>query len=116
MTLGALAKRLDLRVVCDAGGLDREVTGGYLGDLLSDVIGNSRAGDLWVTIQAHENAVAVATLRDLAGIVIVGGREPDEQTMARAKEEGVTVMVTPRRAFAVARGMVEAGVAGRSEP
>ncbi|MCK7477074.1 MAG: PHP domain-containing protein [Candidatus Moduliflexus flocculans] len=76
MTLGDLVSGLDLRVFTPGPGLDRPVLGGYAGDLLSDVIGHGRKGDLWLTIQVHPNVVAVAVLKDLAAIVLVNGREP----------------------------------------
>ncbi len=114
MKLNALVESLGLTVCAGAGDLDREVSGGYAGDLLSDVIANSNAGDLWVTLQGHENAVAVATLRDLAGIVLIGGREPDAKTLERAELEGVVILVSNERAFEVVARMAEAGVPRRA--
>ena len=56
--------------------MERTVEGGYVSDLLSDVIAGAQEGDLWVDLQIHQNIVAVAVLKDLAGILIVGGRNP----------------------------------------
>ena len=74
MELTDLVTTLDLEIKCARGFLGNTVTGGYVSDLLSDVIANSRQGDLWVTLQIHLNIVAVASLKEIAGIVIVGGR------------------------------------------
>jgi len=56
---------------------------------------HAKAGELWITLQVHVNIVAVASLNDLAGIIIVNGREPEEATLRKAREEGVLLMVTP---------------------
>jgi serine kinase of HPr protein (carbohydrate metabolism regulator) len=82
--------------------LDREVSGGYVGDLLSDVIANGEAGSLWITMQVHSNIVAVAVLKELAGIIIVQGREPAEETLVRATEEKIPVLVSQGTAFEMA--------------
>jgi len=102
MTLRAIAKTVGLTVRCGEAFLDREVTGGYAGDLLSDVIANSRAGSLWITMQVHVNIIAVAVLKELAGIVLVQGREPAEETLKKAVEEHIPILVSPFPAFETA--------------
>ena len=102
MTLSEAVKALDLKVRCGESYLDREVTGGYAGDLLSDVIANSRAGSLWITMQVHVNIVAVAVLKELAGIVVVQGREPADETLKKAAEEHIPILVSPLPAFETA--------------
>lgn len=113
MTLQSIVERLGLKVYVGAERLDREVTGGYAGDLLSDVMANSSAGDIWVTLQAHENTVAVASLRDLAGIVLVGGRQPDQEAVRRAGDQGIPMLGSPQRTFEVVGLLIEAGVPQR---
>jgi predicted transcriptional regulator len=114
MTLRDIAQRMDLEVRAGADRLDREVTGGYVSDLLSDVMAHSEAGDVWVTLQIHENTVAVASLRELAGVILVGGREPEEETVRRANAEGVPILVTPLRSYEVVAGLIGAGVKGKA--
>jgi len=99
MTLNEVVEQLRLHVRCGGPRLQEEVTGGYAGDLLSDVMAHSKPGDLWVTLQVHANIVAVAVLKDLAGIVIVQGREPAEETLTRAAQENVPLLVSDLQAF-----------------
>lgn len=99
MTLKDVVKRLHLTVRTGQDRLDQVVTGGYASDLLSDVIANSKAGSVWVTMHTHENIVAVAVLKDLAGIIIVQGRQPAPETMLKATKENVVVMVSDLPAF-----------------
>ena len=75
MTVREIAEKLNLKVFSGAGGLDREVTGGYVSDLLSDVMGFARDGEVWVTLQTHKNVMAIASLKELAAVVIVKGFE-----------------------------------------
>jgi len=54
--------------------------GGYVGDLLSDVMANSHEGDIWITRQIHQNTVAVASLKEHAAVIFVNGSEPTAET------------------------------------
>jgi hypothetical protein len=102
MKLMDLVKELSLKVETYNEGLRRDVTGGYVSDLLSDVIANSEKNNIWITLQTHPNIVAVATLKGLAGIIIVGKRQPQEETLQKAEAEKITIMTTPMPAFEVA--------------
>ncbi len=99
MKLADLATQLDLKVFTSKGKLDRPVAGGYAGDLLSDVMAHAGKDTLWVTIQVHPNIVAVAVLKELAGIVLVNGREPAAETIERAEREGLPIFGVPAAAF-----------------
>jgi hypothetical protein len=97
--LADLVSALDLDVRSARGKLGNEVAGGYASDLLSDVIAHGRQGDVWITLQVHQNVVAVASMKDLAGIVLVGGREPEEDTLRKAESEGIPIAVSNLSAF-----------------
>ena len=101
MKLNEIIEKLQLKVLTGHDKLDVEVTGGYTSDLLSDVIANSKEGNLWITLQIHQNIIAVAKLKDLAGIIIVNKREPDEDTIGKAKEENVPLFCSEEFAFEI---------------
>jgi predicted transcriptional regulator len=101
---------LNMEVAAGAKGLDREVAGGYCGDLLSDVMANSTMGGVWLTIQSHQNIVAVGVLRELAAIILVNGRRPDEDTKNKADEEGIPLLLSPLTAFRLAGRLYEVGI------
>lgn len=94
MTVKELAKKMDLRIFEPGNNLDRQLKGGYASDLLSDVMGNARQDEAWITLQNHLNIVAVASLKDLAAIILVHGQEPAEDVLMRAREEGITLLGT----------------------
>ncbi len=101
MRLADVVQRLELKVLVGSDLLDRKVSGGYAGDLLSDVMANSAAGQLWITIQSHVNIVAVGVLRELAGIILSQDRLPDEATLVRAEQEKVPLIQSSRSTFEV---------------
>lgn len=115
MKVRDIQSAFDLELAAGGGGLDRDVTGGYCGDLLSDVIANSRKGDLWITIQSHQNILAVATLKELSAIVLVNGHRPDDETRAKAEEEGIPVLLTPMSSYQLAGGLYGADIRQREE-
>lgn len=113
MKLADLVNDFQLAVKAAPERLDREVKGGYASDLLSDVMANSREGDIWVTIQAHPNIVAVATLRDLAGVILANGRQPDADTLQRAEEEGIPILCTSMPTFEIVGRLYRMGLYGQ---
>jgi hypothetical protein len=110
MKLKDVIKGLDLTIRCGEGPLETAVSGAYAGDLLSDVIANSKPGNVWITMQLHVNIVAVAVLKGLSAIIIVQGREPAADTLRKAAEEHVTILVSKRPAFETAGKLYAQGV------
>jgi predicted transcriptional regulator len=110
MTLGDIIEALALEVRAGSDQMDRVVEGGYVSDLLSDVIAGAKEGDIWITLQLHQNIVAVAFLNNLAGIVIVGGREPEPETLEKAEEQGVPIMVSGLPAYEVVGRLYQMGI------
>jgi len=99
MKLKDLIENLSLEVKTPDADLNREVTGGYVSDLLSDVLGNAHEGFIWITLQVHLNVVAVASLKGLSGIILVNNRTPGEDTLKKASAEKIPIMTTPLPTF-----------------
>jgi len=112
MKLSQIIDKLQLQIRTGANRLDVDVTRGYASDLMSDVMANGNEGDLWVTLQVHQNIVAVAVMRSLAGIVLVNGREPDDETMRKAKAEEVPIMISTMPTFELVGRLFELGISG----
>ena len=100
MTVKEIIEKLDLQCLNEVN-LDAEITGAYASDLLSDVMGNARSGQLWITMQTHMNVTAIAALKDLPAVIIVRGGEPDADMLEHAGEEGICILVSREPAFQV---------------
>ncbi|MFA8299911.1 MAG: DRTGG domain-containing protein [Hyphomicrobiales bacterium] len=94
MKISELAEKLNLTVLGGHDGLDREIEGAYVSDLLSDVMGHARAGELWITLQTHKNVSAIASLKDLCGIILVKNFKPDEDMLEKCNEDDIPVLQT----------------------
>lgn len=101
MKVRELAEQLKLKVVSGESGLDNEITGGYTSDLLSDVIGNAEQGNIWITLQTHKNVMAIASLKDLAAVLVVNNNQPEPDMIAQSNEENIPVLSTSEPAFAI---------------
>ena len=102
MNLSDVVETLSLEVMTGKDRLQNNITGVYVSDLLSDVMGHSKEGNIWITLQTHLNIVAVAGLKNLSGIIIVGNRKLPEDVLQKAETEKTLLMTTPMQAFEVA--------------
>lgn len=110
MTLGELIKLLGLEHL--AGDVDgsRTVSGAYTGDLLSDVMANSKKDNVWVTLQTHANIIAVASLKELAAVLIVQGKKIDNDTAEKANQEKIPVLSSALNSFQLSGKLYENGI------
>ena len=115
MKLTELVEQLGLSVRSAQGRLECEVTGGYASDLMSDVIAHGREGNVWITLQIHQNIVAVAVMNDLAGIILVNNREPEKETVEKAEAEGVPIMVSELPTFELVGRLYGMGITGTGQ-
>lgn len=78
---------------------EREVSGGYVGDLLSWVMGRAQAGSVWLTIMSNQNVAAVALMAEVACVVLTEGVEPDEALLQRAGQQKINLLGTKLSTF-----------------
>ena len=110
MIVNDVVRTLNLQVVAGAGTLNREITGGYSADLLSCVMARAKAGNVWVTLQAHPNVLAVAVLLELAGVIISEGAPIPDEVKAKADAEGLALLATPHTTFWVVSELARLGI------
>jgi len=115
MKLIELVDKLNLSVRSAKGNLQRQITGGYASDLLSDVLANSEDGNIWITLQIHQNIIGVASMKELAGIILVNGREPEQETLEKAQAENIPVMVSDLPTFELVGKLYNLGVGAMRE-
>ena len=106
MTVNQLITHLNPQVLSLPEG-DKTVRGCYTGDLLSWVMGRAESGDAWITIMSNINIVAVASLADVACIILAEGVVPDENVCATALQKGINIYTSEKTAYQLAASLVE---------
>jgi hypothetical protein len=108
MKLQQIADKLELEKLTPV--FDKEVTGVYISDMVSDVIANAKAGNLLVTVQVHANALAAANLVDVCGIVVAQGKRPADDVIRMAVKAEISIFATALSRWQVATKLYEAGL------
>lgn len=110
MKLMDIVDTLGLTVSAGRRGLDADVTGGYTSDLLSCAMAGAANGNLWVTLQGHLNVVAVASLNELAGVIVTEGKPVFPEALSKAEDEGIPILTTTLTTYEVVGRLWELGV------
>jgi hypothetical protein len=100
VTIREAAAALNARIIQDIFE-DSELAGAYTSDLLSDVIANAKDGGALITIQAHKNTVAVASLVNISCVIVCNSRPVPEDMIEAARDEGIAVLLTGENQYAV---------------
>ncbi len=112
MTVREMLGPLELEIKAASDHLDTEVTGGYSGDLISAAMANANQDNVWVTWHVHPNIVAAAVITKLAAIIIVSGRQPQDDTIQKAEQEGIPILVSKLPAFEIIGKLYGMGIPG----
>ena len=102
MTVSEMIEKLELTIFNGKDGLAKEIKGGYVSDLLSDVMGNAGEDEVWITLQTHNNVSAIASLKELAAVIIVKGLIPEENTIKHCEAEKIPLLGTSLETFEIA--------------
>ncbi len=104
MTVRKFAEKIGLQTAVEAD-LDREITGGYCGDLLSWVMSRAQSGDCWFTVMGNINAVAVSVLADCACIVLCENAPLDDAAKLKAQQQDVNILLSEQNAYTLSAAL-----------
>jgi hypothetical protein len=109
MTLETLLQRTGWTLVqpCDS---NPTITGVFIGDLLSYVMGNGESGQVWITMQSHPNVIAVAALKEFAAVILIDDILLDPQAAEHAQANGIPIVRSPMDAYASAKVLMQLGL------
>ena len=111
MKLQTIITQIQLEVLTESRDFSAiHVESGYCSDMLSCVMTGAKHGSLWVTLLAHSNIVAVASLLEIPAIIITESAQPDPDTLARANERGIVFLSSPKQTYEIAGLLWEAGL------
>jgi predicted transcriptional regulator len=105
-----ITQSLNLKIVAGHAALDKKITGGYCADMLSCVMAGAKRENVWVTLQAHSNIIAVATLLELAAVIVTEGAPIANDVIAKANEENIALLSTPHTTFWVVGELTKLGI------
>ncbi len=100
MTIREAAEKLHAEIIQDEFE-DTVLSGAYTSDLLSDVMAHAKDGGALITIQAHKNTAAVATLVNISVIIICNNRPIPDDMIEAAREEGIAILRTSENQYTV---------------
>lgn len=110
MNVSELKEKLGCKLFCGEKGEENELSGCYIGDLLSLAMSRVQKGNVWITIQSNINIAAVATLTEAGCIIICDGFEPDENTARKADSENIPILVSDLSAYEIAVKLAGIGI------
>jgi predicted transcriptional regulator len=102
MTVSEISEKLNLKVLSGNDGCNKNVDGAYVSDLLSDVMGNATEGQIWITLQTHKNIMAIASLKELAAVILVKGLLPAKDCELQSNVEHIPILSTDLETFEIA--------------
>lgn len=101
MTVNELVAKHKLKVL-SMPDPDRTVTGCYIGDLLSWVMGKAQTDNAWITIMSNINIAAVAALSDVSLVILAEDVMPDENVIQTAEAKNVNIVCSSAPAYETA--------------
>jgi bifunctional DNase/RNase len=76
-----------------------EISAAFTSDLLSDVMANAAENSVLITIQAHQNTVAVASLVGIRAILACSARAIPADMLAAARAQQIAIFRTSLNQF-----------------
>lgn len=113
MQLNEVMKALNLEQVTSCADLSKEVTGGYVSDLLSNVMGQAQPGMIWITMQGHKNIAAVGSLIGMAAVIVAGDSKVEEEAVKKGSENSLPIFKTALSSYEVAGKLFALGVTNK---
>lgn len=107
MTIEAIKNGICAECYSDEVSMCQEVKGVFVGDVLSLAMAHAKEGQIWITVQGHLNAVAVAVLIGMPAILLVQGVKPSEAMRVKAKEEGIVLLGSEQSAYEVIKSLAK---------
>jgi serine kinase of HPr protein (carbohydrate metabolism regulator) len=89
---------------------EREITGVFVSDMISDVMAGAKSGNLWLTIQTHKSIVSAANLVDSSAIIISGGKQVPKETTDLASKYMIAVLLSDLTTFELVGKLYKLGL------
>lgn len=115
MKISEIQKLLDARVLCCEDKLDKEVYSAFGCDLMSDVLAYVTDQAVLLTGLVNPQVIRTALMLDMVCIVFVRSKEPNEEMIELAKENGIVMMSTNKTLYTTCGLLYTGGLVGTAE-
>lgn len=112
MELNEIAKVLDGEVLAGHEHLGFDIQYCYGCDLMSDVLAYVKNNVLLLTGLVHQQVIRTADMLDLKAIIFVRGKEPSEEMIEMANENGMVLIATKHSLYTACGLLFKNGLQG----
>ena len=102
---------LEGEIICE-GDLNQEIKTACGSDMMSDVLAFVKDQSVLLTGLVNPQVVRTAEMMDMACIVFVGGKVPDDSIIRLAEQRGITLLKTRFRMFTACGRLYANGLSG----
>ena len=112
MKISEISELLEAKVLCCEELLDHEVHSACGSDMMSDVLAYVKNQAVLLTGLVNPQVVRTAEMMDMACIVFVRGKVPDDSIIRLAESRDITLMKTRYRMFTACGLLYSNGLSG----
>ena len=110
MKISEIGTLLDAKLLSGEECLENEVASACCSDMMSDVLAYVKDQGLLITGLINPQVIRTANMMDMICVVFARGKTPTEEMISLAKECGIAVMATEKRAFEACGILYSAGL------
>lgn len=110
MNIAEIIKIVDGTLLNPSANTSRVVRGGCGADLMSDVLASIQPEAVLLTGLCNPQVVRTAQMADVAAIVLVRGKVPQQETVDLAEREQIALISTPYGMFELCGRLYAAGL------
>ena len=114
MTIGTIAELLDAKILC-AEDTEARVDSACGSDMMSDVLAYVKDQAVLLTGLINTQVVRTAQMMDMVCVVFVRNKQPTEEMVALAKEQGIVLMTTSKRMYEACGILYSGGLRPKGE-
>ena len=115
MKIREIKDLLDATLLAGEDSLDHEVASACCSDMMSDVLAYVKDQGVLITGLVNSQVIRTANMMDMVCIVFARGKVPTEEMIGLARECGIVVMCTKKRAFEASGILYLAGLSRNIE-
>ena len=115
MKIKEIQDLLKAELLCGADSLDGDVYSACCSDMMSDVLAYVKDQGVLITGLVNPQVIRTANMMDMVCVVFARSKTPTNEMIELARESGIAVMCTVKRAFEASGILYTAGLSRNAE-